>query len=97
MRRSLRGKVTYPLLVALIFTMVSGVVPQASQDMHVMQQKAKAAAKTDSDQMVIKKIMSGTDCIAAPKAADDVYGWQGDWISLGKNKWQKETDCSILF
>lgn len=88
MRRSLRGKVTYPLLVALIFTMVSGVVPQASQDMHVMQQKAKAAAKTGSDQQVIKKIMSGTDCIAAPKAADDVYGWQGDWISLGKNKWR---------
>lgn len=88
MKMGSRKKIIFPLLVALLLTSVCDVSSQKSQQIAESYPKAKAATKAESEDFVIKKIMLGSDCIKAPSAADDVYGWQGDWISLGKKKWR---------
>ncbi len=73
------------LAIPLVITMVLTTLPQMKEKEQVV---TKAATRTNTEEVVIKDIMLGTDVISAPESADNTFGWQGERISFGKKKWR---------
>lgn len=94
MKKSWRRKTGIWMVITMVLTTLPTISPQVEEKKPVV---TKAATKTSEEDIIIKDIMLGTDMISAPKSADSVYGWQGDWISFGKKKWRVLDPATTAF